>query len=114
MEFSTFTAMASERGEAARPASASRSSVPWVPNGRGAHHHRTRGLPSKAEREASAGKDAAAADHASLCSNVDAAEHAMQRLEHRLDGFAAEFEQHVISSTAASVLVAKRLRELGL
>ena len=38
----------------------------------------------------------------------------MERLETKLDGVVADFEAHVIGAASASVLLLKRLQDMGL
>ena len=114
MEFASSTAYAEKR-PTPRPTSAAAMATPWVPPGP-SRHHKAPTLPSKAElAEQAMRAEAAAADEAArLGVHVDAAESAMTRLEGSLDGMVAVVEEHILSASAANVLVSKRLGELGL
>ena len=114
MEFSSFTAMAEQRP--AQPSRAAGAAVqpPWLPNGPSKQHQRSKGLPSRQEVDA-VGQERMrhAAENDVVAEQLTAAESAMDRLESRLDGFVESFEAHVVSATAAQVLIAKRLAALG-
>jgi hypothetical protein len=111
-EFHSFAA-AAERQPALRASArgaGSSSDRPWLPNGPGTQHQRTKGIPSQHDRLSKS----AAADLARLNSACDSAEETMERLDQRLDHVISTFEAHVLSATAASVLINKRLAMLGL
>ena len=123
-EFSSFRAISESRHRSSdiRPTSAggrgaaTKSAEPWLPNGPNKNHQRSRGLPSKLEREAAANATArseAAAEVHGVGVRLEGAETAMSRLERTLDRVVASYEQHVVHATASSVLLAKRLGELG-
>ena len=49
----------------------------------------------------------------SVLTRLESAESAFDRLEDTLDAVLEEYQQHVVTASAASVLLQKRLRELG-
>ena len=115
-EYSSFTAMAEQRPKYQPRCAGGSAAVqpPWLPNGPSKQHQRSKGLPSRQEVEA-VGQERVrhAAENEVVSERLSAAESAMQRLEVRLDGLVTCFEAHVVSATAAQVLIAKRLAALG-
>ena len=115
-EYSSFTAMAEQRPKHQPRCAGGSAAVqpPWLPNGPSKQHQRSKGLPSRQEVEA-VGQERVrhAAENEVVSERLSAAESAMQRLEVRLDGLVTCFEAHVVSATAAQVLIAKRLAALG-
>ena len=123
-EFSSFRAVSEHRTRSndLRPTSGggrgvtAKATEPWLPNGANPTHQRSRGLPSKLERESAANakiRSEAAAEVQGVGVWLEGAETAMSRLERTLDRVVASYEQHVVNATASSVLLAKRLGELG-
>ena len=113
-EFSSFRAANDHRHNDSRPAF--KGDHAWLPNGQNVTHQRTKGLPTRAEREsaeAASVRAAAAAERDGVATALEGADEAFTRLEAKLDEVVRDYEEHVISATAASVLVTKRLRELG-
>ena len=111
-EFASFRAMNDHLHNDGRPKSAGET---WVPTGKGKFHHRSRGLPSRKEKEAAAvtaAHEEAAFERHGVAARLDDADAAFNRLESTIEDVVREYEEHVIAATAASVLVAKRLSEL--
>jgi hypothetical protein len=125
-EFSSFRAMSDAVQPPRSPSSAAAhhnsrvhfaAPEPWVPSGPNQSHLRARGLPSRIEREAAAeyaARAEAAADRDSTSLRLDCAEVAFGRLEESIGRLSAEYQQHCVAATAATVLVQKRLAQLGL
>ena len=118
MEFQSFAAMAEHKHPRdAKNSPRSQDATPWVPGGMSAQHAHTKLGTTQREREAAA-VEAARAEHAverdTLSDRLAGVETSMGRLEAQLDAVTTDFEQHVVSATAAHVLVAQRLRELGM
>ena len=93
--------------------------MPWVPSGPSQQHQHCKGIPSRQEQEsarraAEAARAAATEREARLSARLDDADAAMSKLESTIEGVVADFEAHVIGATSASVLIQKRLEELGL
>lgn len=122
MEFTSFRAMSDATQPSPRPLSAaagtlSSAAEPWVPPGKNKSHLVSRGLPSRREKDAAAVVEArseAAAERSAVAASLDAAEDAFDRMEHTLDLVTADYEKLIVASTATSVLVSKRLQQLGL
>ena len=115
-EYSSFTAMAEQRPKHQPRCAGGSAAVqpPWLPNGPSKQHQRSKGLPSRQEVEAVGHERVRhAAENEAVSERLSAAESAMQRLEERLDGLVDCFEAHVVSATAAQLLIAKRLAALG-
>jgi hypothetical protein len=94
-EIPSFNAMAEQttiRGSY-RPSTVSGAAPAWVPNGRGAQHQRSKGLPSQLEWNAL--RRGLATDHALLSERCEAAESAMSRVEGKLDMLVTSVEAHV-------------------
>jgi hypothetical protein len=120
MEFQSFREMVEHRHPVEKRSPNARKTSPWVPSGLSEHHLHAKGQ-TKLEREASlvdAARSEAAAEAASerdlLSQRLTSTEQHMGRLEASLDAVVSDVEEHIVASTAASVLVAKRLAELGL
>lgn len=114
-EFSSFRALLDHRHNDVRPGTAP-SSEPWLPPGTNKSHQRTRGLPSPRERESAAVaavRSEAAAERHSVDDRLASVEDAFGRLDHRIDDLVRDYEKHVISASAAAVLLQQKLSELG-
>lgn len=118
-EFTSFKAML-ESPRAPRPnkeagVPSSTTSKPWVPVTRAQSFNKAQGLPAQ-EKEALilSAKVAADTERATLSTGLDDAEAAVAKLESKLSAFKNDFEQHIIGQQAASVLINRRLVELGL
>ena len=113
-EFTSFRAALDSHQNSPR-AKPGKSAAPWVPGGVGEKHIKSRGLPSKPEKEAAAVEAAradAAAEREALHERLDATSASMDKFDARLSSIVEDFEEHMVASTAASVLVAKRLGQL--
>jgi len=117
-EFSSFQSVASASASR-QPLSQQRRplSAPWVPNGQGQNHIKSKGLPTKAEAEAAAAQEdraasASAVERALLHATIAGAEEGMTALEGQLDSFVGEVEQHFVSATAVQALVDAKLANL--
>jgi hypothetical protein len=92
--------------------------TPWVPGGVSKQHAHARGLPLKQEEAVkaveAAAKAAAAEERAATEARLDATVAVFDRFDARLEKVVSAVEEHMIGATAANVLIAKRLRQLGL
>lgn len=113
-EIESFTGMVNHGGSP----SCGRSTglKPWLPNGPSRQHLRFKRDASQEQEacERERERETAVQRGALMHSQLDAAEAAMHRLEANLDGVVADFEAHVISAASSSVLVLKRLQDMGL
>ena len=115
MEFESIRAMNDHRHNHVRPTSAG-NAEPWVPGGpKKSHNVKARGIPTKREEVAVAAArvEEATMIRDSVLTRLESAEIAFDRLEDTLDAVLEEYQQHVVTASAASVLLQKRLRELG-
>ena len=110
-EFSSFRAMNDHLHNA--PAIRGRKPEPWLPAGPNPSHFRTLGLSSKEEVAAIATKSQEEVEREGVETKLSGTEAAFDRLEAALRSTEAEYEAHVLSASAASVLIAKRLAMLG-
>ena len=117
MEFSTFRHSLEHRHNDSRPRSAKGAS-PWVPGGPNPSHRKSRGFPDREafDREVEIAKTAvaeASVGRSAIAERLSGAEAAMATFETKLDKIHAEFDEHMIQTTAAHVLIQKRLKELS-
>ena len=115
-EFASFRSTLDAHHNSPR-ATPSYKATPWVPGGVGKQHAHARGLPSKQDEAAKAveaAKAAAAEERAATEERIAATAAVFDRFDARLEKVVSAVEEHMIGATAANVLIAKRLRQLGL
>ena len=111
-EFTSFRAMQDATHVPPCPRSdAAAASDPWLPPGKNKSHAATR-IPSRKDREAAAAR-LAEEERSRVAAALYGTECAFGRLESRIERVTNEYEQHVLAATAASILVTKRLQQLG-
>lgn len=109
-EFDSFAGMAAASANCQPRVQPRPLSAPWVPNGQGSNHIKSKGLPTKAEWERDAERKAArasaiAVEHALLDGTIAGVEEGMSALEQQLDCFVGEVEQHFVAASAAQTLI---------